>query len=84
MLGKGAYGEVFEAVSRDTGKSYAVKCIMKEKLKENDGLVGEMLNTEVKVLYECNNPNVIKLYNRLDSTNQIYLILEYCDGIFID
>jgi hypothetical protein len=39
----------------------AVKCIPRVKLEEHGGLVGQLVETEITVLDQCNSPNVVKL-----------------------
>jgi len=39
----------------------AIKCIPRNKLNEHNGLVGQLVETEITVLDQCNNPNVVKL-----------------------
>ena len=45
----------------------------------------ELLETEIKVLKQCNNQNIIKLYDLKKTSNNFYLVLEYCnEGIYDD
>lgn len=40
LLGKGAFGEVYEAIDSNIQEKVAVKVVNKSKLKEHNGLVG--------------------------------------------
>lgn len=39
----------------------------------------EQLEREIKVLKTCDNPNIIKLYDIKKTSNNVYVILEYCN-----
>jgi serine/threonine-protein kinase ULK/ATG1 len=55
-----------------------VKIIIIERNKVQ-GKFLELLETEIKVLKQCNNQNIIKLYDLKKTSNNFYLILEYCN-----
>ena len=55
-----------------------VKIIIIERHKVQ-GKFLELLETEIKVLKQCNNQNIIKLYDLKKTSNNFYLILEYCN-----
>jgi serine/threonine-protein kinase ULK/ATG1 len=47
------------------------------------GKFTELLETEIKVLRTCDNENITKLYDLKKTSNNFYLILEYCnEGYF--
>ncbi|CAD8078830.1 unnamed protein product [Paramecium sonneborni] len=79
LLGSGAFGQVFSAQNIITKETVAIKCVSKVKLKESNGLVGQLLKTEVQVLASCNNINVVKMNKYLESDNNCYLVMEYCN-----
>ena len=76
VIGKGQYGEVYKGYRKDTGEDVAVKAVNRKNLK---GKFYELLENEIKVLRSCNNPNIIKLYDIKKTSNNIYLMLEYCN-----
>lgn len=75
-IGKGQFGEVFKGFDKNTNVDIAVKVIDRKQLK---GKFVELLENEIKVLRSCNNENIIKLYDLKKTSNNIYLILEYCN-----
>lgn len=75
-IGKGQFGEVFKGYDKNTNVDIAVKVIERKLLK---GKFVELLENEIKVLRSCNNENIIKLYDLKKTSNNIYLILEYCN-----
>ncbi|CAD8073815.1 unnamed protein product [Paramecium sonneborni] len=79
VLGTGAFGQVFSAQNIITKESVAIKSVPKTKLREHNGLVGQLLKTEVQVLAQCNNINVVKMNKYLESENNCYLVMEYCN-----
>ena len=44
-------------------------------------MVGQLLKTEVSILMQCSNPNVVKMMKYLESENNCYLVMEYCNRI---
>lgn len=57
---------------------YAIKEIDKRNLKENNMI--SQINNEVKIMYQLNHPNILKLYNHFEDDNNIYLVLELAQG----
>lgn len=40
----------------------------------------ELVQTEIKVLQECNSENVIKYIDTLSNDKNVYIFMEYCNG----
>jgi 5'-AMP-activated protein kinase catalytic alpha subunit len=57
-----------------TGIKVAVKIINKKKMK-NKNMISKV-KREIKILKFINHPNIIKLYEVLDTTNDIFVIME--------
>ena len=76
MVGDGTYGEVYEAINKETKQKVAVK-----KLKQKSNSFEECLSQmEVKILEKLNHENIVKLYEVLrDVEGQVNYIFEYCD-----
>ena len=49
MIGKGTFGKVYSVENKDTGKMYAMKCIRKDVVLENEQI--ENLNLEKDILF---------------------------------
>ncbi|XP_074598221.1 uncharacterized protein LOC141852949 [Brevipalpus obovatus] len=76
-LGKGHYGVVKLAKHCLTGESVAVKIIDKVKVGK-DGL--QQIGLEIKMLSrlsEKEHPNIVKLYQVIDTKTKLYLVMEY-------
>lgn len=55
-----------------------MKILEKSRIKEAADV--RRVNREIKILKKARHPNVIQLYEVLDTQNAIYLIMECCDG----
>lgn len=51
----------------------------KKKLSINDKL-SELLQTEIAIMEEINHPNIMHLFDFMESSNNYYLILQYCNN----
>jgi serine/threonine protein kinase len=78
QIGKGAVGVVYEAVDDTTNKKYAIKSIPNKSLES--GRAMDNLKRELKLLHGLNHPNIIKITGLEKTVNNIYLVLEYCNG----
>ncbi|KRX08685.1 Protein kinase-like domain [Pseudocohnilembus persalinus] len=78
ILGKGAFGKVMKCVHNRSKLVYAIKEIDKRNLKENNMI--QQINNEVKIMYQLNHPNILKLYNHFEDDKSIYLVLELAQG----
>lgn len=77
-LGKGHYGIVKLGRHCLTGEPVAIKVIEKSRLN-HDSLI--QLGSEIKILFrlsEYEHPNILKLYQTIDTKYKLYLVTEYC------
>ncbi|CAL9136728.1 unnamed protein product [Musa textilis] len=77
QIGAGAFSTVWRARHRVRGTEVAVKEIAMDRLSRK---LQENLLSEVFILRRINHPNIIALYDFIQSSGRIYLILEYCRG----
>ena len=81
ILGTGAYGVVYSAVNVHTNVRYAVKCLSKYN-PDGTPLDRRQLafqNREIRLHHLAStHPNVVSMLKIIDSTDCIYVILEYC------
>jgi len=61
-----------------TGEKVAVKILEKDKIV--DAADVERVNREVKVLKMLRHPNLIQLYEIIETGRQLCLVMEYCSG----
>jgi calcium-dependent protein kinase len=79
-LGKGSYGEVILATHRSTGARRAVKLVGKAGLKRYVSNVTGFVRREVDILRRLDHPNIVRIYEAYEDENNIYLVLELCEG----
>lgn len=81
-LGKGQFGKVWKAKQIQTGEIYAIKQIERKKI-DNNPILKRLLQTEVSIMNQIKHPNILHLYDYLESKNNYYLVMDYCsDGDF--
>jgi tRNA A-37 threonylcarbamoyl transferase component Bud32 len=78
VLGTGAFSTVREGFHRANPEvSYAVKCVNRKKLSEEDETA---LLDEVGILKEMNHVHIIRLYDFFEEPSTYYLVLERMRG----
>lgn len=76
-IGSGSFAVVWKSRHRHLGTVVAVKEIQKKHLSPK---VSDSLLREISILSTINHPNIIRLFEAIQTDDRIYLILEYCDG----
>lgn len=77
-IGYGAFGKVKEAIHVVNGEKVAVKIIKKKKMKhENDF---RQVQREIKLLSLLNHPNIVQLFEAIETEDAIYMIMEHVSG----
>jgi calcium/calmodulin-dependent protein kinase I len=78
VLGTGAFSTVREGYHRNNNSiSFAVKCINRKKLSEEDEAA---LLDEVSILQELKHQHIIRLFDFFDEPNTYYLVMERMRG----
>eukprot|EP01065_Artemidia_motanka_P053353 TRINITY_DN9880_c1_g3_i1.p1 TRINITY_DN9880_c1_g3~~TRINITY_DN9880_c1_g3_i1.p1 ORF type:complete len:489 (+),score=182.99 TRINITY_DN9880_c1_g3_i1:56-1468(+) len=77
-LGEGNYGKVKLAQHIETGQRFAVKIVQKSKLRE-EGLE-EQMKREITVQKMLIHKHVVRLFEVMQTDNNIYLVLELITG----
>ena len=78
-LGRGSYAIVKLATHKITKQKYAIKIYTKELLL--DPQKRNIVKNETIVLKNLNHNNIMKLYEVIDTPNNLYLVLEYINGL---
>ena len=78
-LGKGSYAVVKLAVHKITRNKYAIKIYSKQTLI--DPQKRNTVKNEINILKQIDNENIMKLYEVIDTPSNLYLVLEYINGI---
>nr|KAI8757963.1 serine/threonine-protein kinase MARK2-like isoform X1 [Biomphalaria glabrata] len=78
-LGVGSFAKVKEGMHLTTGEKVAIKVIDKKRAK-TDNYVRKNLRREGKLLQMIRHPNVVSLYEVMETDNSYYLVTELCRG----
>ncbi|KAG1653657.1 MAP/microtubule affinity-regulating kinase 3 [Nymphon striatum] len=76
-IGKGNFAKVKLAKHLPTGKEVAIKIIDKTQL--NSGSLHKLYR-EVKIMKVLDHPNIVKLFQVIQTEKTLYLIMEYASG----
>eukprot|EP00935_MAST-01C_sp_MAST-1C-sp1_P001310 g1310.t1 len=76
-LGTGSFATVKLAKRKADGKVFAMKCIKKEALEQEDQAA---LESEVAILQRLDHPSIIKLEEVFDTPKTFYMVLELMSG----
>ena len=77
VLGKGLNGSVVEGIHKKSGLKYAVKTLLKSKLKA-DAI--EKFKSEVRIMALLDHPNIVRLVESYETKDEVFLVLELCTG----
>ncbi len=78
QLGQGAYAVVKNAVHKSTGRKVAIKIY--EKYKIADSQRKTCVNREIRVMKKLTHANIVQLYETIDTTKQLFLVMELVKG----
>lgn len=90
ILGEGTYSKVYLTSKLSQGVSitdtfFATKTIDKNEINPNKReLFEERVYKEIFILQNLDHPNIVKLIDVRSTTNNFYLIFEYCKGGTLD
>ena len=73
QIGKGVMATVYKAIHYETEEEIAIKVIQKNGLCETE--IGDVLN-EVKVLKLLDHPNIVKIKEFIEDTDNYYILME--------
>lgn len=78
IIGKGSYAQVVLVRKKDNNKVYAMKILMKSRMKK----VKQKLNVVIErnILVGINHPFVIKMKYAFQTKDCLYFVLHYCPG----
>ncbi|KAK5702137.1 Protein kinase of the Mitotic Exit Network, partial [Elasticomyces elasticus] len=80
ILGRGAFGSVYRALNWSTGETVAIKQISLSHLQQTSATHLPALMQEIDLLKNLNHPNIVKYHGFVKSTENLYIILEYCEN----
>jgi len=74
-IGIGAFGKVKIARHEFTTNNVAVKIVNKKRMRDKN--MGSRIKREIKLLRYFNHPNIIRLYEVLETQTDVFLIMEH-------
>lgn len=77
-IGKGSFGKVKRGIHSPTGQEVAIKILNRQKLKTAN--MDKKIRREIKILKLFRHPNVCRLYEVIQTSTDIFLIMEFVDG----
>eukprot|EP01090_Pellita_catalonica_P015224 TRINITY_DN4070_c0_g1_i5.p1 TRINITY_DN4070_c0_g1~~TRINITY_DN4070_c0_g1_i5.p1 ORF type:complete len:453 (+),score=69.34 TRINITY_DN4070_c0_g1_i5:408-1766(+) len=77
-ISRGSFGSVLLGKRKTTGELYAIKVLKKKLMLERNQ--EHHVTTERNILAATESPFVVKLYYSFQSTNNLYLVMEYLPG----
>lgn len=77
VLGSGITGQVKICIHKETKIQYALKILVKKKLK---GDKIEQLKNEITIMAGLDHPQILRLLEYFETPEVIYLVLELCRG----
>ena len=78
-IGQGTFGVVVLAIHKITNEKVAIKILDKEKITQKNDIA--RVKKEIDILKKLRHNNIVHLYNVIDTQTNIFLIMEYCNGI---
>ena len=78
QIGQGAYAIVKQAINKKTKEKFAIKIYEKSKMTESQRM--SSINREINLLKQINHPNIVKLYEVIDTPRQLCIVMELAHG----
>lgn len=80
-LGRGGFGEVLEAILKDSRKVRAVKVVdRKEEYLRSKFSRCAMFHNEVAMLQQIHHPNIVRFWDVYQDTDFLYVVMDVCHG----
>jgi len=78
IVGKGTFGKVFQVMHRKTKKIYAMKCIRKDVVIENEQM--DSLKLEKEILYSIEHPFIVGMDYVFENNLRIFFLMDFIEG----
>ncbi|XP_069739665.1 hormonally up-regulated neu tumor-associated kinase homolog A [Narcine bancroftii] len=79
MISKGSFAKVMEGLHIPTGEKVAIKVIEKKKAKQ-DTYIQKNMKREPRIHQMIKHPNIVQLFETLETENSYYMAMELCQG----
>ena len=74
-LGQGSFGKVKEALHVLTQEKLAIKILEKDRVRKAEDLI--RINREMLILTKVHHPNIIQLYEIIETRRYYFFVMEY-------
>ena len=81
-IGQGGMGEVFKAVDVNLDRVVAIKVLSRE-LSQDPNLI-QRFQAEAKTQAQMNHPNICTLYNFFNYGGQLFMVMEFIEGMNLE
>ncbi|KJH45852.1 kinase domain protein [Dictyocaulus viviparus] len=78
LLGRGRFGSVYFARSKQEGVVIAIKILMKEEIERHN--LRHHVKREIEIQYHLRHPNILQLKGYFHDKERVYMILEFASG----
>jgi serine/threonine protein kinase len=78
-LGEGSFGVVYKGKDTLSKQTVAIKMLLKKQINA-DPYLRRGLMSEIKIMKKLKGANVVQLLDVLETTNNYYIVQEYCDS----
>ncbi|EQC26178.1 CAMK/CAMKL protein kinase, variant [Saprolegnia diclina VS20] len=78
VIGNGQFGQVRTGVHRLSQRRVALKVYSKSKAIVSDQI--SSIQKEIDIMKEIDHPNIVRLYEILETKDHITIVMEHCDG----
>ena len=79
-IGEGAFAKVKLARHIITGEKVAIKILTKSSKSNSINNNISKIHKEINILRRLHHKNIIQLYEVIETKNNLYLVMEYCEG----
>ena len=76
-LGEGDFAVVQKCIKKSNGKIFAVKKVLKKKIKYRDLIIMEGESSILKLIHH---PNLVELIDYFESEDKIFMVMDYLEG----
>jgi len=78
IIGRGGYSIVYKGINSSTNQDIAIK-MMRHHIVINPDFL-EKFRNEAKIVTKFNHENIIKIFDRIERFQTVFIIMEYLDG----
>lgn len=81
-IGEGGMGIVYQAEHVHFNRKVAIKALHKKLISNNS--IKERFRNEAATLSQIEHPNIVKLYDYVETEDGLFLVMEYVEGVPLD